>query len=148
MQLGQGPADGGASDRLPGQAYGGCSSTKEFGGEFVDELARAGPASSSSDGGGQGEQVVLDLVEQRIWRAVLAGLEVGRIHPRILPALHCTTRRARHFVCAASSVVSCGHASFCAKQRYACQCVSRKVSPAATRGSSSRARRRLGDEPG
>jgi hypothetical protein len=40
--------------------------------------------------GGQGDQVEFELIEQRVSRAALVLSEVGRIHPGILPALHCT----------------------------------------------------------
>ena len=39
---------------------------------------------------GQGQHVVFDVVEQRGCHAGVAEEEVGRSHPRILPALRCT----------------------------------------------------------
>ncbi len=42
------------------------------------------------EGTGQGQHVVFDMVEQRGCHAGVAEEEVGRSHPRILPALRCT----------------------------------------------------------
>ena len=61
----------------------------ELGRELIDVLRWRGVVIER--GGGKGEQVQLDKVEHCFRQARLAGLEVVRSHPRILPALHCTT---------------------------------------------------------
>lgn len=73
----------------PGLSRGHTEMDHELGRELVDVLRWPGVVIER--GGGKGEQVQLDKVEQCFRQARLAGLEVVRSHPRILPALHCTT---------------------------------------------------------